>query len=84
MKRTPRRKPLSGRKSLGTPLTHADRVSEAKLALDQAHEDYLEAVLSGNATAIRTARRELMIALANYLALTGGESTESESESTSE
>ena len=66
------------RKKLGTPPTYADRVSEAKAALDQAHEDYLEAVLLGNAAAIRTARRALMIALSNYLAVTGGEASEAE------
>lgn len=68
------------RKSL-VPPSYADRVSEAKAALDQAHDDYVDAVILGNAEGIRTARRLLMIALANYLAVTGGEASESETES---
>lgn len=66
------------RKVSTTPPSHLDRVSEAKAALDQAHDDYVDAVVLGNPEGIRTARRLLMIALANYLAVTGGEQSEAE------
>jgi hypothetical protein len=68
-------------KKLSIPPSYLDRVSEAKAALDQAHDDYVDAIILGDAAAIRSARRLLMIALANYLAVTGGEESESESES---
>lgn len=60
------------------PPTYLDRVSEARDALDAAHALYVDAVVSGNAENIRLARRALMIAIANYLAVTGGEMSEAE------
>ncbi len=79
MKKPTKRK-YTKRKKFGDPPSHLDRVSEARAALDQAHEDYIDAVTIGNAALIRTARRALMIALANYLAVTGGEASLSETE----
>ena len=81
-KKNPKRKYSKGVSTVGTPPTYLDRVSEAKDALDVAHDLYVDAVLSGNAESIRSARRALMIAIANYLAVTGGEATDSETEST--
>jgi hypothetical protein len=65
-------------KKVGTTHTHLDRVSEAKAALDVAHGLYVDAVIAGNADNIRIARRALMIAIANYIAVVGGEQSEAE------
>lgn len=72
-------RPKKGKRTgYGIPPSYLDRVSEAQAALDQAHNDYVDAVVLGDAAAIRLARRALMIALANYLAVTGGEASDAE------
>lgn len=64
-----KRKPPKPARAVAFP----DAVQEAQDAFDAASQAYIAAVNSGDPAAISSARRALLIAIANYIAVVGTE-----------